>query len=115
MRNRSNRQTRVVWCTAILIFLLIAGGIVLGLFLSRKAPSNQQPVPFGGSADSLATSTTSSSSAVSSASKPAQSLQMSMHVTPTFTLNNREPEPSPLAERLAQHFGTRMQAACQLD
>jgi hypothetical protein len=112
MRNRSNRQTRVVWCTAILIFLLIAGGIVLGLFLSRKAPSNQQPVPLGGSADSLATST-SSSSAVSSASKPAQFSQTSMHVTPTSTLNNREPEPSPLAVRLAQHFG--MQAARRLD
>ena len=108
MRNRSNRQTRWVWFTAILIILLIAGGVVLGLFLSRKAPSNQAPVALGGSADSLATS----SSVVSTATK-AQPSQTSLHVTPTFTLNHREPEPSPLAIRLAQHFG--MQAARRLD
>ena len=115
MRNRSNRLSRVIWFTGILIFLLIVGGVVLGLVLTRKAPSNQQPEPLGGSADSLATSTSASSSAVVSASKPAQASQTSFHVTPTYTLNHREPEPSssPLAVRLAQHFG--MQAARGLD
>ena len=98
----------MVWFTGILIVLLITGGIVVGVFLSRKGPSNQPPVALGGSADSLSTST-SSSSAVSSASKPAQPSQTSLHVTPTLTLNHREPDPSPLAVRLAQHFG--MQAA----
>jgi hypothetical protein len=109
MRNRSNRQTRMVWFTAIFIIMLIAGGVVLGLFLTRKSPSNRQPVPLGGSADSRATST--SSSAVSSATpKPSQT---SLHVTPTLTLNHREPGPSPLAVHIAQHFG--MQAARRLD
>lgn len=113
MRNRSNRQTRAVWFTAILIIILIAGGVVLGLFLSRKAPANQQPVALGGSADSLATSTSSSSVVGSTASKLAQHSQTSLHVTPTFTLNHREPNPSPLAVRLAEHFG--MHAARRLD
>jgi hypothetical protein len=103
MHNRSNRQTRMVWFTAIFIFLLIAGGVVLGVFLSRKSPSSQQPVPLGGSADSRATTT---SSVVSSATKHTQQpSQTSLHVTPTLTLNHREPGPSPLAVRLAQHFG----------
>ena len=106
MRNRSNRQARAVWCTAILIIILIAGGIVLGLFLSRKAPANQQPVALGGSADSLATST-SSSSVSATTSGPAQSSQSSLHVTPTLTLKNREPGPSPLAIRLAEHHAAR--------
>ena len=101
----------MVWCTAILVLLLIAGGIALGLFLSRKAPSNQAPMALGGSADSLSTSVSSSS--VSSSSTPAQPSQTSLHVTPTFTLNNREPDPSPLVVRLAQHLG--MQAARRLD
>ena len=108
MRNRSNRQTRVVWFTGILIICLIAGGIVLGLFLSRKAPASQQPVALGGSADSLATS--SSSSSVSTTSVSAQPSKTSLHVTPTFTLNHREPDPSPLA---AKHF--RMHAARRLN
>ena len=112
MRNRSNRQSRMVWFTGILIFILIVGGVVLGLVFTRKAPPNQQPEPLGGSADSLST-TISSSSAVSSSSKPAQPSQTSLHVTPTYTLNHREPEPSPLAVRLAQHFG--VQAARGLD
>jgi hypothetical protein len=103
MRNRSNRQTRMVWLTGIFIILLIAGGVVLGLFLSRKAPSNQQPVALGGSADSLGTSTSGSSSVGGGTSKPAaQPSQTSFHVTPTFTLKNREPGPSPLAVRLAE-------------
>jgi hypothetical protein len=114
MRNGSNRQSRMVWFTAILLILLITGGIILGLFLSRKAPANQQPVPLGGSADSLGTSTTSSSSAASATvSSPAQSSQTSLHVTPTFTLNNREPDPSPLAVHLARHF--QMHVARRLD
>ena len=112
MRNRSNRQSRVVWFTGIVIVLAIIGGIVLGLYLSHKTPSSQQPVPLGGSADSLSTST-SSSSVVSSSSKPAQPSQTSLHVTPTLTLNHREPDPSPLAVRLAQHFG--MHDARRLD
>ena len=111
MRNRSNRQTRAVWFTAILIIVLIAGGIVLGLFLSRKAPANQQPEALGGSADSLATS--ASSSSVSTASTAAQPSKTSLHVTPTYTLNHREPEPSALAIRLAYHFG--IHAARRLD
>ena len=45
MRNCSNGQSRVVWFTGILSFLVIVGGVVLGLIL---APSNQQPVPLGG-------------------------------------------------------------------
>ena len=112
MRNRSNRQTRVVWFTAILIIVLIAGGVVLGLFLSRKAPANQQPEALGGSADSLATST-SSSSVSTTASTGAQPSKTSLHVTPTFTLNHREPEPSALAIRFANHLG--IHAARQLD
>ena len=112
MRNRSNRQTRAVWCTAILILVLIAGGVVLGLFLSRKSPANQQPVALGGSADSLATSSSSSSVSTTS-SKSAQPSNTSLHVTPTLTLKNREPEPSALAIRLANHFG--MHAARRLD
>ena len=112
MRNRSNRQTRVVWFTCFFLILLIAGGVVLGVILSRKGNSNQQPVALGGSADSLATST-SSSSVVSPGSNLPQTSQTSLFVTPTFTLNNREPDPSPLAVRLAKHFG--MQAARRLD
>ena len=101
MRNRSNRQTRAVWFTGILIVILIAGGVVLGLFLSRKAPSNQAPVPLGGSADNgLGTSTSS----VVAASKSAQGSQTSFHVTPTLTLNHREPDPTPLAVLPAKRF-----------
>jgi len=101
MRNGSNRQTRMVWLTGIFIIILIAGGVVLGLFLSRKAPSNQQPVALGGSADAVSTSASSSSS-VSASNSAAPSSQTSLHVTPTFTLKNREPDPSPLAVRLAE-------------
>jgi hypothetical protein len=100
MRNGSNRQTRMVWLTGIFIIILIAGGVVLGLFLSRKAPSNQQPVALGGSADAVSTS--ASSSSVSASNSAAPSSQTSLHVTPTFTLKNREPDPSPLAARLAE-------------
>ena len=110
MRNRSNRQTRAVWFTAILIIILIAGGVVLGLFLSRKAPANQPPVALGGSADSLATSSSGSSVVGSTASKAALSSQTSLHVTPTFTLNHREPDESPLP---AKHF--KMHAPRRLD
>lgn len=102
MRNGSNRQTRMVWLTGIFIIILIAGGVVLGLFLSRKAPANQQPVALGGSADSVSTSTSGSSSAAAASNSAAPSSQTSLHVTPTFTLKNREPDPSPLAVRLAE-------------
>ena len=63
------------------------GGVVLGLFLSRKAPSNQQLVALGGSADSLATSTLGSSvdGGVTAAWSAAPSSQTSLHVTPTYT------------------------------
>ena len=102
MRNRSNRQTRVVWFTAVFIIILIAGGVVLGLFLSRKAPSNQAPVPLGGSADNGLGTSTSSSVAASNHAQPSQS--SSFHVTPTLTLKNREPDPTPLAVIPAKHF-----------
>jgi len=55
------QKTAVSAKKGILIVLLIAGGIVIGVFLSRKTPSNQPQVALGGSADSQATSTSSSS------------------------------------------------------
>ena len=114
--NCSNRLSRVIWFTGILIFLLIVGGVILGLVLSCTAPSNQQPEPLSGSADSLATSTSASSSAVISASKPAQTSQTSFHVTPTYTLNHRKFEPSsPLAVQLAQHFGVQAARGLKLN
>jgi hypothetical protein len=94
-RNGSNRHTRVVWSTAILILVLIAGGVVLGVFLRRNAPASQQPTALGGSADnSLATSTSSVVNTMTGLGQPSQT---SLHVSPTLTLANRGPEPSPSA------------------
>ena len=102
MRNGSNRQSRMVWLTGIFIILLIAGGVVLGLFLSRKAPSNQQPVALGGSADATSVSGGASSVGGATSKSAAHSSQTSFHVTPTFTLKNREPDASPLVVRVAE-------------
>lgn len=95
-RNGSARFSRGIWVTAVLIILLIAGGVALGVFMRRNAPSHQQPKVFGGSADSLATSTSVSSLAPSGLSSPTAS--SSLHVSPTLTLKNREePESTPPA------------------
>ena len=102
MRNGTNRYSRAVWVTAIIIIILLAGGLVLGLFLRRNAPAHQQPKPLGGSADSLATSTSISQTATGS--QPS-----SLHVSPTLTLKNREePTPSTVpSKHLRMHAGRR--------
>ena len=89
MRNRSNRFSRGVWIMAILILLLIAGGVAIGLFMRRNAPSHQQPKAFGGSADSLATST-SVAPTTAPPGRPSPTSSSSLHVSPTLTLKNRE-------------------------
>ena len=117
MHNGSNRQSRMVWLTGIFIILLIAGGVVLGLFLSRKAPSDQQPVALGGSADATSVSGGAASSVGGATSKSAaqSSHQTSFHVTPTFTLKNREPDASPLVVvRLAEINAAAVAAARRL-
>ena len=100
MRDGSNRFSRGVWVVAIFFIILIAGGVALGLFMRRNAPSHQQPKVFGGSADSLATSTSVSPTAAG----PGVAPQTSLHVSPTLTLANRG-EPTPAALVPAKHFG----------
>ena len=98
-RNGSNKYTRMVWVTAVILLLLIAGGIALGVFLRRNVPANQQPTALGGSANnSLVTST---SSVVSGPAT--QASQTSLHVSPTFTLGKREPEPSSMVQHSKPH------------
>ena len=104
MRSGSNRYSRGVWVVAIFLLLLIAGGVTLGLVLRRNAPANQQPAALGGSADSLATSTSSvvtSSKAAGPAGAPGPPSPTG--VSPTLTLKNRE-EPTPCSEFGARHY-----------
>ena len=84
------RHARVVWFTAILVLGLITGGVVLGVFLRRNTPAHQQPAALGGSADSLATSTSSSVARTMITPGNTQPSQTSLHVSPTLTLANRE-------------------------
>lgn len=85
-RSGSMRHARVVWFTAILVLSLIAAGVVLGLVLRRNVPAHQQPVALGGSADSLATSSSSVVSTIHA--QPSQPSQTSLHVSPTLTLGD---------------------------
>jgi len=102
MRDGSNKHSRGVLVTAMILLFLIAGGVALGFFMRRNAPAHQQPKAFGGSADSLATST-SVAVTPTPAPGPGHPSQTSLlHVSPTLTLNNRE-VPTTLAVR-PRHF-----------
>ena len=90
MHDGSNRHSRAVFVAAIVLLLLIAGGVALGLFMRRNAPAHQQPTALGGSDDSLATPTASVATPTAAPGPGLPSQSTSLHVSPTFTLNNRE-------------------------
>ena len=68
------------------LLVLIAGGIGVGVYLTRNSPSHQQPTAIGGSADNLATSTT----VVSTSGAKGAASSSSLHVSPTNTVARRE-------------------------
>ena len=92
----TNRLSRWVWVIGVFLLLIIAGGIGIGIFLSRNAPSHQQPTAIGGSADNLASSGPTTTTAKTVSGKTITS--SSLHVSPTNTVARREDEifPTPV-------------------
>lgn len=89
-QNGSTRLSRWVWIVGMLLAICAAAAIGLGIWISHKSASHQQPVVIGGSADNAATETVTDTSAVG---KGTASVATSLHVSPTNTVARRFIEP----------------------
>ncbi|KAF9470958.1 hypothetical protein BDN70DRAFT_617338 [Pholiota conissans] len=92
-RSGTQAYSRWVWIIGIILLICIAGGIGVGVYLTRNSPSHQQPTAIGGSADNLATGT--STSTVSG--NGGKTTSSSLHVSPTLTVARREAVVTPRA------------------
>ncbi|KAF8965963.1 hypothetical protein BDZ97DRAFT_1756967 [Flammula alnicola] len=86
-RNGSDRLSRWVWVVGVILLICIAGGIGVGVYLTRNNPGHQAPTAIGGSADNLATYTSSAAVATGAGGK---TLSSSLHVSPTNTVKRRD-------------------------
>ncbi|TFK73648.1 hypothetical protein BDN72DRAFT_761361 [Pluteus cervinus] len=90
---RSNSLSRWVWITGICLLLAIGAGAGLGWYFTHNKPAHQQPTAIGGSASETVGGTvpivgpTGSKGATGAASS-----SQVFHVTPTHTVQRREPE-----------------------
>lgn len=81
-----------IWVIGFIFVVAAAGGIGLGWYMSHKGPDSYKVTAVGGSEGETAAGTTSAARTVGT--KGATVLS-SLHVTPTNTVDRREPTPQP--------------------
>ncbi|KAF8918877.1 hypothetical protein CPB85DRAFT_1430035 [Mucidula mucida] len=86
-QNGSTRLSRWVWVTGMLLTICAAGGIGLGWYISHNDDSHNSPTALGGSEANAA------DESPSAAGTGTATVQSSLHVSPTLTVDRRAYEP----------------------